>query len=434
MFTSLKEISKLYKVKFNEFDLQQEVEILKLCNDNLESINTTTEHKLESGTSEILCLIGFHYQYTLKNYQEMTRHYLTAIGLKHADSSKLLGDYYLSIKKYKLMKKYYLIAIDLGSTGAMNSMAEYYENININPEEMEKYLLMSLHAGDNDALDLLIYYHRYVSEDYKKLEEYYSIAVEMDDCCMIGDYADYLKNIIKNYFLAEKYFIKSIEGSRYQHFFSLLSYANFHRDITKKHGEMIKYYQFAFESCSEIFIENIEKFYDNDPIEYFKLLYNLNIDNEILSKKLDEISKCKEIQHYINFSMEPVKHTNTIFTKLYNNYVSENIRCINGYISDFKIVAISEEFSKEYFIHSLVLNSEYFHTLIDGDFKKSNEITMNVDTFETIDDLLKYLYLKEINFKNMNPKRIENLLKIADEFMFNELKKLCEIYIKYSEK
>lgn len=117
---------------------------------------------------------------------------------------------------------------------------------------------------------------------------------------------------------------------------------------------------------------------------------------------------------------------NNIIRNLYEKYIKKNIKCDDGYITDFKIIAIGEEI-REYYIHSFVLDSQFFEVLIDGQFTKIKQVTMNIDNFQVIDDLFLWLYLGKINFNDRD--RISNLLKIANEFMFVELEKLLKMKI-----
>jgi TPR repeat protein len=418
--------------------------------------------------------LGNYHRSVTKNHSEMIKYYSMGINLENSSCMTCLGYYYYTEKNYKLMKKYYLMAIKFGNVEAMEGMGNYYRDVNKDENEMEKYYLMAFQAGNFESLETLAHYYR-EEEDYDKMTKFFLMGIEKyNDESFMTEYADYFLEIDKNYPMAKKYYLMAIEQSNSSYLSALTGYANYHRIYTKNYSEMMKYYSIAFKQNYQNFVGILKNDCDENILDLFKILSNLDMDDLALPiqdscskavfccdschkilpfedlyneavylqdfcrkavlEELENLSTIEEIQEYINFDLKPINNNDKILYNLYHKYISENIQSPSGYITDFKINAIiNENETKEYFVHSMVLKSEYFEILIDGDFKNQLSIDITVNTFQTIDDLLRYLYLKEINFNDMDIDRIRNLLKLADQFMFGELKKLCEIYSRYSK-
>src|SRR5258708_1916229 len=97
--------------------------------------------------------------------------------------------------------------------------------------------------------------------------------------------------------------------------------------------------------------------------------------------------------------------------------------------SNFKIIVSCNNEIKFFYIHTAVLNSKYFIKLMHSDFTPQYHITLQVDNIESIKLLLKYLYLGKIDKDDMAPGIANELLKISDEFQFDELHYICKYYI-----
>lgn len=152
--------------------------------------------------------------------------------------------------------------------------------------------------------------------------------------------------------------------------------------------------------------------------------------NELLLKKLKELATLDIVKSNFKLKLNSGSFIpNGIFKKLYNNYVIKNEKSKEN--NNFTIIVYCNEIKYEYFIHTMVLDSEYFWVLLEGNFPIKNEITINVNDLEVINILIKYLYLSEFDYNNINKENIDELLKISDQFGFENLKKICDLVIKF---
>ena len=109
--------------------------------------------------------LGVDY-YLEKDYVNMEKYYMLAVGDGDSNAMVNLGRYYQNEKKdYINMEKYYMMAIDYGETCAMYNIGVYYQNEKKDYANMEKYYMMAIDNGDSDAMfNLGLYYHNI--EDY----------------------------------------------------------------------------------------------------------------------------------------------------------------------------------------------------------------------------------------------------------------------------
>lgn len=181
--------------------------------------------------------------------------------------------------------------------------------------------------------------------------------------------------------------------------------------------------------------------------------------NDIVTKKSDNLDffneqwinlVLDELTHIINEFIEDSQKSpivekvnkilrNTVIKILYHKYISKcsHIPIKTGYITDFKLIAylmtesndtiLEGNQKREYYIHSFVLDSDFFKALIANFSEKSFMII--VVNFQVIDDFLEYLYLKKINLDSDGKNRIQNLLKIADDFIIEDLIKYCQFLL-----
>lgn len=421
--------------------------------------------------------IGIYYS-ILKNYQEMEKYHIMSVNLGNINSMVSLINYYKQIKNYPEMIKYCIMGLNLGNSNSMNTLVWYYENIDIDYPKMEKYYIMSTKLGNTDSMVNLGWYFQLKDINYKKMKKYwkmganlgnieciselgnyyrdhenytemkkyYLMGVKLGDYCIMGDLGDYYGDIAEDYVEMEKYYLMAIEESKSDFVPAMISLGNYHRDVTKNIDKMKEYYLMAIDLDGKYSIEELSEYYNGNDIDFFNFLYDLN-KNEVILKKMKELLKNNEVKKSINLKIRYMKNTNTIIDDLYKNFVSKGIQS-TIHPSNFKIISVSSgsqngidplcgSEQKEYFIHSTILDSEYFKVIFEEKFKTVNEVHMYVNDFQTISDLLKFLYLKELDFQNIGSakksdiekQRIQNLLKLSDEFMFVELKKLCEFYL-----
>lgn len=86
---------------------------------------------------------------------------------------------------------------------------------------------------------------------------------------------------------------------------------------------------------------------------------------------------------------------------------------------------IIRSLEKEHHIHNFLLDSEYFLGLFSGNFKIQDTISLKYSG-ETVDNFIKLLYTGEL-------KDPQSLIKLADEYLFDDLKELCILKIRYGD-
>jgi TPR repeat protein len=171
-FKSLEDITKKYKIIFNEKDNKYRNEIIDIFNGNVEKYLKNIE---------LYNNLGNYYKHIEKNYDLMKKYYLKAIKLDNVTSMNNIGHYYHHIEQnYKLMKKYYLMAIKKGSSNAMGNLGNYYEHIEKNYDLMKKYYLMAIKLDNNIAMNNLGYYYQFIEKNYGLMKEYYLMAIKND--------------------------------------------------------------------------------------------------------------------------------------------------------------------------------------------------------------------------------------------------------------
>lgn len=100
------------------------------------------------------------------------------------------------------------------------------------------------------------------------------------------------------------------------------------------------------------------------------------------------------------------------------NLYEDNIELIPKNFTIFSL-------DKEHDVHNFLLKSEYFVSLFSGKFLNQKSIKMNYSS-EIVDEFIKYLYTREIK----NP---EKLIELAKEYLFEDLRELCVIKIRYGD-
>ena len=110
----------------------------------------------------------------------MKKYYLMAIDNCHIGAMRNLGYYYQFTEiNYEEMKFYYLRAIADGNDHkAMNNLGYYYQYIEKDYEKMQLYYLMAIKEGNTDAIDNIAYYYR---NNYEKLSD---LLKPIKKCCL----------------------------------------------------------------------------------------------------------------------------------------------------------------------------------------------------------------------------------------------------------
>jgi TPR repeat protein len=118
-----------------------------------------------------------------KDYEQMKKYYLIAIGKGNDIAMNNLGLHYYIVKKdYEQMKKNLLMAIEKGNSNAMYNLGYYCQNIEKDYDQMKKYYLMAIEKGDCDAMLVLGYHYRNIEKDYDQMKKYYLMAIEKGHC------------------------------------------------------------------------------------------------------------------------------------------------------------------------------------------------------------------------------------------------------------
>jgi TPR repeat protein len=383
VFLTLADIEQHLNIVFSD-KISDKIEILSIFNGTYVETEDTFKNKY------ILIMLGVYYQDIVKDYVAMEKYYLMAIDLGSSNAMFNLAHYQSITKNYVAMEKYLLMAIDLGDVNAMFNLGDYHQGVTRNYVAMEKYYLMAIDQGNSGAMSNLGYYYFRTDINYVKMEKYLLMAIELNNdyaMCYLGEY---------------------------------------HRNITRNYKEMEKYYLMALDLGNIDIIYKLNGYYDRDKVKLFNFLdlhyESKNIHNEMFLNIYNELLQQETVITYIKSNIDKcLEHKIFLNEYLYNKYVIINTKCMDTYVTDFTIYANIGDISKEYYVHSLVLNSAYFSNLIDGDFRKCKQVTMYPLSFHVIELLLKYLYLNELDYKNIDTDDMESLKSLADEFQFTTL-------------
>jgi len=391
MFETLQEIKQKYGILFTDIKYEGYTDYIINVFDGKD-----TDDKLLNSISPDaikLNICGIYHHTVTKNYAEMEKYYLMAIELGNAYAMYNLGVYHKQVtKNYAEMEKYYLMAIGKGNADAMNNLGVYHHTVTKNYAEMEKYYLMAIELGDASAIYNLGYYHKQVTKNYAEMEKYYLMAIGKGHANAMNNLKTHYKN-------------DSIK---------LFASLNSHFDSKQDH--------------TDVFLD-----------EYCKLLKEEAVQSHIIQDKIK--SECG-----LNVN------ANIVNKHLYEKYIQTGEKVETGaYATDFTIIATltgelgdtelgdtelgdtelgdtelgDTELGKTYPVHSLVLNSEYFLHLLDSGFSHATSVTMQVSDFGVVDILLKYLYRNDFAL-DITKERLESIRRLADEFAFDALARLCD--------
>ena len=343
---------------------------------------------VSKGNTNAMHSLGLYYCYEQGNVPEGVYYIFQAAKLNHIESLLEACNW---VKDFKISKNYLIQAINLGSSEAIIKLADLYKD-NLDYINMKKYYLMAIDLGSG--------YSAYQLGKYYQKESLKSRSHNLDYIFLTDSFCQYY-----------------LEAVRLNYFRAAIDLGKFYEDSFYIKSE--EYYLIGLINSYNY------SYFLNINIHRNKLsIYKIVEKSSLPSKLYEELFKDIEVFRYLTSKIDFPK-TNKIFKTLYYKYIINNIECKDNYITDFKILIDNSQ----YFIHSLILDSQYFENLIDGQFQCKKEVSMGYDK-DTIDILLKYLYLGEFEYQKLSEANIENLLSLADEFMFDKLKENCEIILK----
>ena len=144
-------------------------------------------------------------------------------------------------------------------------------------------------------------------------------------------------------------------------------------------------------------------------------------------------------QNLINLNRKNIDNRqiriNSFLEKLYLQVINKEISSNEISLKpDFKIIFHCNENHKEYFLHSFLLNDDYFNVIKSNIFFEKNQSILIVDRFDIINDFIKYIYTGTIDLhlyeKDLIDKdKIYSLKKLANYLMLNDLDELCNLIL-----
>ena len=353
---------------------------------------------------------------------------------QHVARFNLVVHYY-DIKDYKTSEKYALEGIKL------------LENLSLELQHERKYFNLLYMVGLNnhkrrDFNTALTYYIKatkgnhllsfhgaglvfeYRNEDKYAIEIYEKGSNLGEPNCMYRLGELYVKKGNKD---GLKYLEKSAELN---HLPALESLIRIHTRGSDKPFEKAKTYMLKMLGMEDI--KCFGNIISSNQFNSYQEIINLIIEKEDLGESFSEDfeTKFKKIiqSQYIDKNLEYFSkcilcdNNNIIYKHIYNTYVKNNIKCELGFISDFKINVMCNGTIYEYYLHSIVLNSEYFKTMIESRFTGTKEINITVSDLSIITCLIEYLYLNKLS---IHIKFIDELISLSREYMFIDLRRTC---------
>lgn len=370
-------------------------------------------------------IVGVYYGKN-NNHIKMVEYYSIGVKLNYLLSINNLGNYYNNLGNFTEMKKYYLISIKLGDTNIMEKLGLYYKNVEVNYKEMKFYYMMAIKYGNVSTLVKLGQYYRDIEKNYDEMLICFTKAVKFGNQDAMNNLGLYYKNIMKDYNQMKIYYMMAISLNNPA---SMVNLANYY-DINNDNENTIKYLLQAIELNYVPAMNKLCKIVTNN-VNLYLLLSDSKIESELLYNKLTE---CKpDYKNYLiknkinlNTSLPPII---TFMDELYELYIQHNIKCEDGYITDFIINIEYDNVITEHYIHSFVLNCEYFKILINGNFIKQKEINIKVNHIQTGKDFICYLYTNKFmhntNYNDLDYNRIYSLFILADSFGMEQLAQHC---------
>lgn len=316
------------------------------------------------------------------------------------------------IRKENLPKFLYMLGRIYFQTGEKNRSARYFSQAILYNHVKSHYYLglvyLDLHAND-EAIKMFE-----LGREFGDSEAIYELALQYEHTNS-KQFLIYLKES------ANLSNIKALE--------KLIS-----GGLPEKYFENAKEYIIKLLKLNEIKIvlNNSSKKSDYFYTEIINIIIECEDSGEILpndlliSIKQNNSSVLNKNLMYISDDLLS-ENKNIITQHVYHTYVKYNKKCEIGFISDFKIIALCDGKSYDYYLHTFVLNSDYFKTMIESTFANTKEITIEVSDLSIISSLIQYLYLNKLS---IHIKFIDELISLSREYMFIELRKICT-YLKY---
>ena len=363
-----------------------------------------------------------HYYSLEKNYVKMEEIYKQYLKkYKSGTISRELGYYYSSIKDYDKMIEFYNLSIEKNSSLSMIKLGYYYQYINIDYSEMERLYNLAINTKKiskiqysfcesivmvpNDKNYLVKfysdygYYHQTITKNYDEMENHYNYCVEHKYALAIVKFGHHHQFITKNHEKMIELYKLAIELENTDAMYNLgFYYGTIHNEI-----EMKKYLLMSISyGKDKSFISN--KYSDEEIYEYLK--DNIHSENaqilyDELNRKINNLDLIDEIKNELNKLVQK----DEICKHLY--YLSNDFKQNYTHIADYTIVVNCDKTAVKYYIHSFVIY--YLNILRVKEIEKismCSSYSLNVSSFEIMDDLINFLYLGTVpeydNYKKWN--------------------------------
>jgi hypothetical protein len=268
------------------------------------------------------------------------------------------GVYYEIKKNYEQMKKYYLMAIGKGNGNAMYNLGLYYDDIEKDYEQMKKYYLMSIEKGNENAMNNIGYYYKNIEKDYELMKKYYLMAIEKGNGTAMNNIGHYYKNIEKDYEQIKKNLLMAIEKGNSNAMYNLGYYC---QNIEKDYDQMKKYYLMASEKCHKMSIRYLENFYidNNDTLGLLQLYIKID-DKTKISDILVNYCNQKIINREINSILLQYlncidDHDLSVLFKLFKQILNNQINLLESHFK-YAINCSGYEVAKQDFQKSIEKN------------------------------------------------------------------------------
>ena len=155
------------------------------------------------------------------------------------------------------------------------SLEDIYTHYYLNNDSINKYKLIEsyilelfnndvIDSNTNDELKLLwnCNYYQHKIKDYDKMKHYYLMAIDAGNSAAMNNLGYYYQHIEKDYVKMKQYYLMAIDKNNLKA------------------------------------MNNLEKYYSDDKIEFYKELIKIEIKNDLIQNKINELEKLKPIQIY----------------------------------------------------------------------------------------------------------------------------------------
>lgn len=375
--------------------------------------------------------------YFFKHWDSKCIHHLKkSLSKQNNDAGYIIGNFYKFSNNKEMIrlgkdllaslfqKKYdfiliYEINLYLDNAKATNFLSSNKVQHNRYVEILENLYEISKPINNRYCFYLLAQFYYVIKNDAEKMGECYLMSAKLGYDLSITDYAAYYRNLMDFEKMIEIY----KKGIKYG-FEKFKNELFFVYNLQKNIEKMEEIYFTMDDTQKNINSYTIIEFYvTNDfPIEKIAKIDEICSINSCLShfrinKKLKNL--------FINY----LKHQNVNLNikKMYESDLKSSVK----YKNTFKIKCMVKNIHvKDIFIHPIVLDSEFFETLLTGKgFQKSEILTIHVENMETILQFIKFLYLRKINYEEIDNEILIELLELGYMYCIDPL----IIYIKSIE-